>query len=149
MNMDDLQPTLRILGYGGLLPFAGASAGVFLAPDEALRATSLQALLVYAAVIASFLGALWWGQALCRTDLEPARRRGLLVSGVLPSLIAWLAVLAGGGRGLAMLGVLLLLVWRTDERWAVPLAYPPAWLRLRRELSVGAAVCVLLPLVVL
>jgi len=45
----------RLLGYAGLLPFAGCLAVVLLADDRGLQVLAASQLLYYAALIASFL----------------------------------------------------------------------------------------------
>ena len=84
-------PTLAVLlGLGGLVPFLGCGFFAVSAADPAATGW-LQALILYGAVILSFLGGVHWGLALsdARPDLpapsadQPNRLRiGL---GVLPS----------------------------------------------------------------
>ncbi len=88
-----LQPTATLLTFGGLIPFFAAplvlSGAVLLAP--ALSSMVVIALLVYAAVILTFVGALHWAHALHDVDLGA----GNLVWSVCPSLLAWAAATVG------------------------------------------------------
>lgn len=85
-------------GHLGLLPFFALALLCWLPPDAMvgeLHAARLAvfALVAYAAVILSFLGAVHWGFALSTPGLaRPALRQSLAV-GVLPSLLGWLALL--------------------------------------------------------
>ena len=77
-----LEPLL--LGLAGLVPFAGLSAAMAFAPasapDDALRI-----LVLYAAVILSFLGGVHWGLALRQAPGTS------FTASVVPSLLAWAA----------------------------------------------------------
>jgi hypothetical protein len=93
----------------GLLPFAGGAAGLWLLPPHwaGLAAT---ALLAYAAVIVSFLGGIHWGLAMP----QGRPRLGLLVWGVLPSLLAWAGLLLNSAWGLLLMAASLLLCYVVD-----------------------------------
>jgi hypothetical protein len=73
----------RLLGYGGLLPFVGCLAIMLLADDRNWQHQAAIQLLNYAALIASFLGAVHWGAAV--KGSQGAR----LAWGVTPALVAW------------------------------------------------------------
>ncbi len=65
-------PWAQRLGYGGLVPFVGLAAAVWLAPPGDWPLASM-ALLAYGATIASFLGAIHWGGLVMRDGpLQPA-----------------------------------------------------------------------------
>ena len=123
------------LGAGGLLPFFGCAAALILLPGE--HDAALGALLAYAAVILSFLGAVHWGFVLAQGNAADAGLR--LGLGVVPSLIGWLALLLGqfalarAGITLALLGFAATfaveMIWRR-EGWL-----PDAYFRLRMTLT--------------
>ncbi len=121
-----------VLGLAGLLPFLGGAAGMWLG-----LAWAGFALVAYGAVILSFLGAVHWGLALAQPGVAAWWR---LLGGVVPSLVAWLALLAPLPAGLATLalGLLLLAVVETlaAQRGLVPRDY----LRLRWVLTLLATV---------
>ena len=77
------------LGYAGLAPFVGGVAMLLTNNDVAQAVIVEDALRYYAAVIASFLGAVHWGVA----ANDPNRRRKRLRWGVMPSLAAWVLLL--------------------------------------------------------
>ena len=126
-------PTALRLGYAGLLPFIlGAALVWFVRPDA--RGHVLAALAAYGAVIVSFLGGIHWGLGFRSARPEPAR----FIWGIVPSLLAWLAVLMPADAGLVVLGVVLVVCYLVDRR-VYPLHGLSAWLTLRFRLTVVAA----------
>lgn len=130
------------LGLAGLLPQAaavvflllsrGGDGAVFLGPE--VRAVAL----VYAAAILSFLGGVWWGFAMRRTEGQG----GLAAVAVLPSLAAAALVLAtllgfGDRWPIIALGAAILLTLPVDRRLAASGEAPDGWWRLRATLSIG------------
>lgn len=126
------------LGYAGLIPFLACLAVLLLAADPAPQRVAVDTLRYYAALIASFLGAVHWGAAGYADDgLARARLRW----GVVPALIAWtlLALPATAALiGFALLFGLILVV----DRYLLPLL-DAAYRGLRLRLS-GVAVIALL-----
>ncbi len=80
-----------ILGYLGLIPFIVLSISLWIVQVE-YYVTVENALLTYAAIILSFMGAIYWGAAI-NNSANPEKT--LLILGVIPALIAWFASLAG------------------------------------------------------
>ena len=128
-----------VLGLGGLIPFIVAAA-ISWAPVADVRQTALVALAAYAAVILSFLGGVRWG-ALLRDEAALARWTPLGLA-VLPSLIAWAALLLPEAAMLALLFAGLLLQFVLDARAAMRGELPRWYARLRVILSTGAAASV-------
>ncbi|MEO0421404.1 MAG: DUF3429 family protein [Pseudomonadota bacterium] len=136
-----------LLGYAGLIPFFACAGGSFFGPQQELARLALVA---YAAVIFSFVGAVHWGYSLGR---DPAAPRGLVAS-VIPSLIGWAALMlhaqTGATASLALLGVSFLL-WHAFERASARLPGHYLGLRLRltalvSSLLIGSAIAVSLAL---
>lgn len=124
-------PIALWLGYGGLIPFlAGAALSWLLAPEW--RPLAASALSAYAAVIVSFLGGIHWGIGF--RDGMPR----LFLWGVVPSLVAAVALMLPARHGLLSHGVMLLLCYAVDRR-VYPAHGLQAWLRLRWRLSLVAA----------
>jgi len=123
------------LGYAGLVPFVAGVGLVWLVRPDVHPYVAL-GLSAYAAVIVSFLGGLHWGIAMRESAPEPT----LFVWGVLPSLVAWFAVLMPAGAGLVIHGAMLVAGYLVDRR-----VYPrhglSGWLTLRFRLSAVAALC--------
>jgi len=124
------------LGYGGLIPFVGLALGVwFLVPAE--QAWAASSLLAYGATILSFLGAIHWG--LTMRDGAGASN-GLLVWGVVPSLVAWLALLLPVATGLLLLAAALWLCFAVDRTVYTRMGLR-GWLPMRLLLTVVASAC--------
>lgn len=130
-----------VLGALGVLPFIvlATQTATNLPLGSGYTDTARQALLVYGAVILSFLGGVQWGLAVATADRSDAwRRYGL---SVLPSLLAFAGFWLGGRNGLIALASGLS-VWCIYELWATGLGEAPPWYgRLRFGLSVVAVAC--------
>jgi hypothetical protein len=117
------------LGVAGLLPFVAAAVGLWSLPPEWAGLAAL-ALLTYAAVIVSFLGGIHWGLAMPLAQT----RRGLLIWGVLPSLLAWAGLLLNSAWGLLLMAASLLLCYIVDCKIYRSMRLG-AWLGLRALLT--------------
>lgn len=133
----------RLLGYGGLIPFAAAAAVALLGPPH-WRALALPALAAYGAVILSFLGAVHWGLALRAPPEEASAAWPRLGLGVLPALVGWVALLLPARPGLLLLGAGVVAVAAVEAVAARRGLVPRDYLGLRWALSLGASVCLLL-----
>ena len=131
--VDPLSDTARWLGHLGLLPFVLGALLVWVVNAEAHPYTAL-ALSAYAGVIVSFLGGIHWGLAF-RMTAPPAT---LFIGGVVPSLVAWLAVIMPASAGLVVHGVMLLVCYAVDRR-VYPVQGAAQWLVLRFRLSTVAS----------
>lgn len=123
------------LGYAGLLPFVAGAVLVWLVRPEVHPYVAL-ALSGYAAVILSFLGGIHWGLAM----RDPVPPLPWLAWGVVPSLVAWLAMLMPANAGLVVFGLALLGCYGVDRR-LYPLQGVAHWLTLRFRLSAVSAAC--------
>ncbi|MCZ8187047.1 MAG: DUF3429 domain-containing protein [Beijerinckiaceae bacterium] len=132
------------LGLAGLIPFFGLAALAWLGPGT-VQALALPALLAYGATILSFLGGIAWGFAIAdtRDEQDLGRNAPLFILGVLPQLLGWGALLAGGRAGhLAVAAGLVGMLW-IDRRLVVE-GRAPAWYgTLRFRLSLLAALAML------
>jgi hypothetical protein len=126
------------LGYGGLIPFVGLSAALWLAPPGYWPLAG-KALLGYGATIASFLGAIHWGLVMRQESAQPSSS---LLWGVLPPLLAWLALLLGPAAGLLLIATLLWACFAVD-RVVYSRLQLQAWLPLRLQLTLVASACCL------
>lgn len=141
--MSVLPQPARWLGLLGLAPQALA---LLASHDAQWHWAGIAAGCLYAALIFSFLGGIWWAQALlCRA---PRWRDHLLA--VAPSLIAFAAVLPWcfGWRwpapSLVVLGLCLLASPLVDLHLRRAYALPDGWIRLRMTLSGGLGLLTLL-----
>lgn len=126
------------LGYAGLLPFLVCSAALVVSADPVLVQIAVDVLLSYAAVIASFLGAVHWGFA----AHDSANLRVRLRWGVTPALIAWTLLLLPPGPALLGFSTLFAAILFVDLRLLPLLDERYRQLRLRLSLVVIACLLV-------
>ena len=130
-----LTPAARALGYAGLLPQILCIALVLM--DSPYRCNALFMGFVYPAVIFSFLGGVWWGQAIAKNGSASAN--SYLIA-VMPSLIAaalFVPYLEGWewpGPAMLYLGAFLARSPMVDRSLGFA---APDFLRLRWHLSLG------------
>jgi len=133
-GQSSLSPAARALGYAGLVPQV-LCLGLVLMGHE-WRYSALAGGFAYAAAIFSFLGGVWWGQAV----LSGRATTGAYLIAVMPSLIAvalflpWTIGWEWPGPALFYLGALITLSPFVDR--ALGFAAPD-FLKLRWHLSVG------------
>jgi hypothetical protein len=121
------------LANAGLVPFVLGAALVWLVDERAHYYATL-ALAVFAALVVSFLGGIHWGIGFMHDD-PPSM---LFAWGVLPSLVAWVAVMMPASAGLVVDGVMLVACYLVDRK-IYPAVGLSRWLTLRFRLSAVAA----------
>lgn len=135
----DIGVLIQRLGYGGLIPFVGLACLMWIVTPEAHPFVAI-ALTAYAATIAAFLGGIHWGIGLRHN--APARKLHMLW-GIVPSLVAWIAVMMPAYAGLPVLGVLLVACYLVDRKtW--PEAGLRDWMTMRFRLTVVSTFACLL-----
>lgn len=130
-----------LLGYAGLLPQAAAVAGLLRMPFAG--APSEAVALFYPLLILSFLGGIWWGFAMQRTD----RQARLAALAILPSLTALLLIgmFAWSKEwGLVAIGCALILTLLIDRHLVATGEAPANWMTLRTPLSAGLGLLTIL-----
>lgn len=129
---------LLVLGLGGLIPFVSLAVGSLLVWPY--QVWSLESLIAYGASILAFLGALHWGHALGQTEvaMSDGRRAWHLIWGVVPSLVAWIALSLPVAEGLILLIAGLLLALMVDIQAAKSGLLGRFFMRLRWGLTTGA-----------
>jgi hypothetical protein len=126
-------PVASRLAYAGLLPFVLGAVLLWVVRADAHPYVA-GALSGYAAVVISFLGGIHWGLALAQAQPMPR----LFVWGVVPTLVAWVAVVLPPYAGLVVQGVMLVACYLVDRR-VYPRQGAAQWLTLRFRLSAVAA----------
>ena len=133
-----------ILGLLGLIPFFSPSLALLIPYDPyELGARAFHMMLVtYAALIASFLGGVRWGNA-----LEKPHRHGLdFTVSVIPSLVAWLALATPRPNDLVVLLAVFLTLGISDVGMATR-GHAPRWFgKLRVILTTGVTLSLLVAL---
>jgi hypothetical protein len=126
--------------YLGVAPLIVCLAGVGLLPALAWQELAQRAAIAWGAVLLVGVAAVHWGLALAgRLQTEGARLGGV----VAPALIGAAGVVVGGQRGLAVLVVGHGGFWFYEQR-VLGGVLPPAYLALRRQMTL--ATCMLLAL---
>ncbi|AWJ87205.1 hypothetical protein TSH58p_27820 (plasmid) [Azospirillum sp. TSH58] len=137
---------VRLLSYGGLVPFVGGTALAWMAEGDG-QAAVVRAVVVYAVSILSFIGAIHWGRILSGRDGETSGP-AWLAWGVAPSLLGWGATLLPSGLTVPALILSFLLAWAVDRSAAADGRYP-RWfgtLRTRLTIVVCLTLAALIPL---
>ncbi len=130
-------PIANRLAYAGLAPFVlGALLSWLLSGNEEAHFYVTLALAGYAAVIVSFLGGIHWGLGMLGDVPSPMP----FAWGVVPSLIACVAVVMPAYAGLVIQGLMLVGCYLVDRR-LYPTYGLSAWLKLRFRLTVVATLC--------
>jgi Protein of unknown function (DUF3429) len=136
-------PAAQLLGYLALAPLLACLACVALLPRYTGRELAQRGAIAWGAVLLACGGAVHWGLALAgRLPSTPART----AASAAPAIVAAVAVLVGGQRALALLVVGVGVFWLYEHR-SLGTLLPPAYLSLRRNLSVATATLLALTLI--
>ena len=139
-SIDNLPVSAVLLGWAGVLPFAGMSLALLLGfPSHGIR---LEPMLVsYAAIILSFMGGIHWGLAMKSPDNCSFAGSSLhYVLSVIPALIGWAAV-AIEAYAFAVLSVAFCTLLFLDMAWASGRCAPAWYGRLRLQLTAAVLLC--------
>jgi hypothetical protein len=146
-----LTPIAKFLGYAGLIPFILLSALVQFA-NPPLDFWAANSLLLYSATIASFVGALHWGPLLSPLSNQEGhgfwRSKGAWIWGVIPSLLAWVALHLPFSSGYFLIAATLVLALLVDRKQFRHLihdeAYLAGFLKMRTVLTTVATASLVL-----
>ncbi len=145
----ELPSIVRMLGYAGLIPFIGLAFIVQLA-DSPNDFIALESLVAYGAVIVSFLGALHWGACFKTIGTSTQNRwldHSVWIWGIMPALIAWLAIHIFIPLALLLLAATLIVQRAIDQRtysyYFMNAQMANAFLHMRTHLTMVASVCLI------
>ena len=145
----ELPSIVRILGYAGLIPFIGLAFMVQLA-DSPNDMIALESLVAYGAVIVSFLGALHWGACFKTIGTSTQNRwldHSVWIWGIMPALIAWLAIHIFIPLALLLLAATLIVQRAIDQRtyayYFANAQMANAFMHMRTHLTIVASVCLI------
>jgi uncharacterized membrane protein len=141
-NPSSTPSIVKLLGYGGLIPFIGLAllSLTQLFPREIVNS----ALLSYAATILSFVAALHWGFAMTIPSLSENDRIYQYSWSVVPPLLAWLALLVSPTIGAVILiAGFIANLWQDLSFYKPNKVDLPKWyLPLRIRLTIIAVICI-------
>lgn len=135
------------LSYAGLLPFVSLSIAAIFFPG-AVEAGAQLALLVYAAVILSFLGGIVWGRLLAAKEGSITNANRHLVYSNLPPLAAWFALFFDFERALLILASAFVAALLYDRSLLAAGTVPSWFYAMRVRLTVIAVASLLAPVIV-
>ena len=127
----------KIFGFSGLAPFLILALSAWTFPDP-YRLLVFDILVHYAAVILSFVGAVYWGLALCNFNNRSKFEKQMWIMfgwSVIPALIAWIAtqMVLSAALLLLILGFVSAFIF---DLWSENRKEIPFWyLRLRKILT--------------
>ena len=127
----------KIFGFSGLSPFLILALSTWIFPDP-YRLLAFDILVHYAAVILSFVGAVYWGLALCNSNNKSKSEKQMWIMfgwSIIPALIAWIATQMVLSAALLVLilgfvSAFIFDLW-SGKRKEIPLWY----LKLRKSLT--------------
>ena len=127
------------LGIGGLIPFYGT---LVLGNWTGANVFWLTSQTIYAALIISFIGAVYWGLSIYNNQLERKVRVCFLLYGVTPSLLAWAILLLPLNFRFGPLSALLCACLAADAFFRS--YHSKVWIRMRIFLTLGGSASLLL-----
>jgi hypothetical protein len=127
------------LGIGGLIPFYGTLVLGNLTGAEVFWLTSQT---IYASLIISFIGAVYWGLSIYNNELEGKVRVYFLLYGVTPALFAWGILLLPLNFRFGPLSALLCACLAADAFFRS--YHSKEWIRMRIFLTLGGSASLLL-----
>ncbi len=141
-NVGSTPSVVAWLGYGGLIPFAGAACAAA-AGGPVYAGPGSRALIAYGAVILSFVGALHWAFAMTSPVVGPRDRDRdrMFAWSVVPALLAWTALLLSPATASGLLILGFLAQYWQDRRVTARCRLPGWYLPLRGRLTLVACLC--------
>ena len=127
----------KIFGFGGLAPFLILALSAWILPDP-YRFLVFDILVHYAAVILSFVGAVYWGLALGSLNNKPKSEKQIWIMfswSIIPALIAWIAtqMVLSAALLVLILGFVSAFIF---DLWSEKRKEIPFWyLKLRKSLT--------------
>lgn len=126
----------KTLGYAGLIPFIIFSIGSW--TGLPYITDSIPILIAYAAIIFSFMGAIYWGVVMSSKDDQGGK---YFIASVLPALVGWLALLVPVLFALIFLLVGFFLLFVFDRYVDKSLGLPNWYIPLRMRLTSIVTLC--------
>lgn len=126
----------KLLGYFGLIPFIVFTIGSWI--QIPMVSDSPYILITYAAVILSFMGAIYWGIAMSNPKEDNPR---YFIISIMPVLIAWASLLMSESYAIILLIIgfigLIIYDWALEKSLKLPSWYLP----MRKRLTTVVILC--------
>lgn len=149
---NDSKRLAAALMYAGTLPFVACAVVLLFGGTlglNAYRPFATQAITIYAAVVASFLGGIQWGIAVATHEQQPQTAKSLLLLSVVPSLLAWAMLFLPANSSRVIVAIFLIgFVWVVDALLHLQQVIPSWFFRLRSIVSAVALVTLIMALLV-
>lgn len=142
MRQKTMPTAVGLLGYGGLVPFIGLAILSFAEPAHGIMYRG--ALILYGAVILSFVGAIHWGVAMMAEGLSEQIRQDCYIWSVVPALIGWFTYFFSPIGAALLLSVGFMLQYWRDAVTAKIIYWPDWYLPLRIRLTSVACASLLM-----
>ncbi len=143
MNTHESALTPKILGYLGLIPFL--TSGVLIWFTQ-FHTYAIKSLSIYAAVILTFIGGVHWGIAMHthqNKNQSKINTRNQFIFSVIPSLIAWSAIVFSNSTGLVIIALCFGMFWLIEKLYFHE--YLSSWyMRLRSHLTLVACFSIII-----
>ena len=137
MKLDDGTRTPKILGYLGLIPFIVPASLMYL-DDQHHFLFWGYVLMSYGALILTFVGALQWAFAMTLSDLSMRQRKWMYGWSVVPSLVAWGAMLMSPMVAFLLIAIFMAFALWMDAQLGRLVSLPNWYLPLRIRLTIVA-----------
>lgn len=134
-----LERMAKTLGYAGLIPFIVFSAGTWMTLP--LMENAHTALMTYAAIILSFMGAIHWGLAMSQNRSHANLQ---LAGSVIPALLGWLALLVPMLYGYGLLALSFVVLYFADMLAGDKGLVPSWYLPMRVKLTTVVVLCLVI-----
>ena len=134
-----LERIAKTLGYTGLIPFIVFSAGTWMTLP--LMENAHTALMTYAAIILSFMGAIHWGLAMSQNS---SHANFQLAASVVPALLGWLALLIPMLYGYGLLALSFVVLYFADKLAGDQGLVPSWYLPMRVKLTTVVVLCLVI-----
>jgi ABC-type amino acid transport system permease subunit len=141
-HADRTRKQVKLLAYTGLTPFVGMAVLLWLVEPD-LHPFLALAMAGYGAAIVSFLGGIHWGIGFKNVSRMHNAPLFNFAWGVVPSLMAWVAVTMPAYAGLPLLAVILGICYAVDRKTYLE-AGLQEWLPMRWHLTLVAALSCLI-----
>ena len=137
MKLDDGTRTPKILGYLGLIPFIVPASLMYF--DEQHHFVFWGYVLMSSgALILTFVGALQWAFAMTLSDLLMRQRKWMYGWSVVPSLVAWAAMLMSPMVAFFLIAIFMAFALWMDAQLSRLVSLPNWYLPLRIRLTIVA-----------